>query len=72
MGKRSRIRRDTIAAYQALHDYLGGWVDHTAQEYQDDYFTGYNQAIIDVIGVLDDLANGRSVLEDGTLSETEN
>lgn len=72
MGKRSQTRRDTIAAYQALHDYLGGWVDHTAHEYQDDYFTGYNQAIIDVMGFLDDLANERSVLKDGTLSETEN
>lgn len=71
MGKRSRIRRDTIAAYQALHDYLGGWVDHTAHEYQDDYFTGYNQAIIDVLELLENLAKERSVLKDGYLSETE-
>lgn len=72
MGKRSRIRRDTIAAYQALHDYLGGWVDHTAHESQDDYFTGYNQAIIDVMAFLNNLANERSVLKDDTLSETKN
>ncbi len=70
MGKRSQTRRDTIAVYQSLHSYLGGWVDHTAHEYQNDYFTGYNQAIIDVLKLLGDLAKERSVLKDGYLSET--
>lgn len=69
MGERGRPRREAIAVYTSLHDYLSTWADHTAHEYLDDYFTGYNQAIMDVLELLEDLKIGRDELHHGYLSE---